>query len=117
MPSSIYPSKGSICLTCLSFFAVYVGLATVAGFIWWFVYSDGGPKLTYSDLVRFYLQLHLTDYFITESNFVCTFFCVNLRIFEVIAKFPIIRFISNFFFSNEICFHYIHLRMKQSHFR
>lgn len=73
--------KGSICLTCLSFFAVYVGLATVAGFIWWFVYSDSGPKLTYSELVRFYLQLHLTDYFIIESDFVCTFFYVNLCIF------------------------------------
>jgi len=32
---------------------VYVGLATVAGFIWWFVYSDGGPKLTYSELMNF----------------------------------------------------------------
>ncbi|RID48747.1 hypothetical protein BRARA_I05236 [Brassica rapa] len=32
---------------------VYVGLATVAGFIWWFIYSDGGPKLTYSELMNF----------------------------------------------------------------
>jgi Ca2+-transporting ATPase/Ca2+ transporting ATPase len=40
-------------LSCLYFFAVYVGLATVAGFIWWFVYSDGGPKLTYSELMNF----------------------------------------------------------------
>ncbi|RID57281.1 hypothetical protein BRARA_F00666 [Brassica rapa] len=32
---------------------VYVGLATVAGFIWWFVYSEGGPKLTYSELMNF----------------------------------------------------------------
>ncbi|XP_021889619.1 calcium-transporting ATPase 3, endoplasmic reticulum-type [Carica papaya] len=31
----------------------YVGLATVAGFIWWFVYSDTGPKLPYSELMRF----------------------------------------------------------------
>lgn len=35
--------------------AAYVGLATVAGFIWWFVYSDGGPKLPYSELVKYYL--------------------------------------------------------------
>ncbi|CAH2079291.1 unnamed protein product [Thlaspi arvense] len=42
-----------IWLTRLSFFAVYVDLATVAGFIWWFVYSDGGPKLSYSELVSF----------------------------------------------------------------
>ncbi|KOM42214.1 hypothetical protein LR48_Vigan04g241200 [Vigna angularis] len=32
----------------------YVGLATVAGFIWWFVYSDGGPKLPYTELMNFY---------------------------------------------------------------
>lgn len=31
--------------------AAYVGLATVAGFIWWFVYADSGPKLPYSELV------------------------------------------------------------------
>lgn len=33
--------------------AAYVGLATVAGFIWWYVYSDSGPKLPYSELVGF----------------------------------------------------------------
>ncbi|KAM2593102.1 hypothetical protein TB1_042303 [Malus domestica] len=31
----------------------YVGLATVAGFIWWFVYSDNGPQLPYSELMNF----------------------------------------------------------------
>ncbi|KAM7255629.1 hypothetical protein ACFE04_008527 [Oxalis oulophora] len=31
----------------------YVGLATVAGFIWWFVYCDSGPKLPYSELMNF----------------------------------------------------------------
>lgn len=31
--------------------AVYVGIATVAGFVWWFVYSDSGPKLPYMELV------------------------------------------------------------------
>ncbi|XP_031484336.1 calcium-transporting ATPase 3, endoplasmic reticulum-type [Nymphaea colorata] len=31
----------------------YVGIATIAGFVWWFVYSDGGPKLPYSELVNF----------------------------------------------------------------
>ncbi|XP_020402506.1 calcium-transporting ATPase 3, endoplasmic reticulum-type [Zea mays] len=31
----------------------YVGLATIAGFVWWFVYSDNGPKLPYSELVNF----------------------------------------------------------------
>ncbi|XP_010544013.1 PREDICTED: calcium-transporting ATPase 3, endoplasmic reticulum-type [Tarenaya hassleriana] len=32
---------------------VYVGLATVAGFVWWFIYSDSGPKLTYNELMNF----------------------------------------------------------------
>ncbi|KAL2346493.1 hypothetical protein Fmac_000493 [Flemingia macrophylla] len=31
----------------------YVGFATVAGFIWWFVYSDTGPKLPYTELMNF----------------------------------------------------------------
>ncbi|XP_050366584.1 calcium-transporting ATPase 3, endoplasmic reticulum-type [Argentina anserina] len=31
----------------------YVGLATVAGFIWWFLYSDTGPKLPYTELINF----------------------------------------------------------------
>lgn len=86
MPSSFYPSRGPIFLTCLYFFAVYVGLATVAGFIWWFVYSDGGPKLTYSELVRFYFQLHLSDYFII---YVCT-----SRFSKLFSKLLIKRFIS-----------------------
>jgi hypothetical protein len=36
------------------FDAAYVGLATVAGFIWWFVYADSGPKLPYTELVSIY---------------------------------------------------------------
>lgn len=31
----------------------YVGLATVAGFVWWFVYSDTGPKVAYKELMNF----------------------------------------------------------------
>ncbi|XP_022768630.1 calcium-transporting ATPase 3, endoplasmic reticulum-type isoform X1 [Durio zibethinus] len=31
----------------------YVGLATVAGFIWWFVYSETGPRLPYAELMNF----------------------------------------------------------------
>ncbi|KAL2895054.1 Calcium-transporting ATPase 3 endoplasmic reticulum-type [Bienertia sinuspersici] len=31
----------------------YVGLATVAGFIWWFVYAETGPRLPYSELMNF----------------------------------------------------------------
>ncbi|XP_022951259.1 calcium-transporting ATPase 3, endoplasmic reticulum-type [Cucurbita moschata] len=31
----------------------YVGLATIAGFIWWFIYSDSGPKLPYAELMSF----------------------------------------------------------------
>ncbi|KAG6748999.1 hypothetical protein POTOM_046039 [Populus tomentosa] len=33
--------------------AAYVGLATVAGFVWWFVYSDTGPKVAYKELMNF----------------------------------------------------------------
>ncbi|KAK8444243.1 hypothetical protein SEVIR_9G104200v4 [Setaria viridis] len=33
--------------------AAYVGLATIAGFVWWFVYSENGPGLPYSELVNF----------------------------------------------------------------
>jgi Ca2+ transporting ATPase len=32
-------------------YAAYVGLATIAGFAWWFVYSENGPRLPYSELV------------------------------------------------------------------
>ncbi|XAR48434.1 Calcium-transporting ATPase [Bertholletia excelsa] len=31
----------------------YVGLATIAGFIWWFVYANSGPKLPYTELMNF----------------------------------------------------------------
>lgn len=31
----------------------YVGLATIAGFIWWFIYYDNGPKLPYGELMNF----------------------------------------------------------------
>ncbi|KAH7523744.1 hypothetical protein FEM48_Zijuj06G0044500 [Ziziphus jujuba var. spinosa] len=34
-------------------FTAYVGLATIAGFIWWFVYSNEGPKLPYHELMNF----------------------------------------------------------------
>nr|XP_023908896.1 calcium-transporting ATPase 3, endoplasmic reticulum-type [Quercus suber] len=35
----------------------YVGLATIAGFIWWFVYADSGPRLPYSELVRIHYYM------------------------------------------------------------
>ncbi|KAL3505108.1 hypothetical protein ACH5RR_034949 [Cinchona calisaya] len=31
--------------------AAYIGLATIVGFIWWFVYSDSGPRIPYSELL------------------------------------------------------------------
>ncbi|KAJ4842744.1 Calcium-transporting ATPase 3, endoplasmic reticulum-type [Turnera subulata] len=31
----------------------YVGLATVAGFVWWYIYASNGPKLAYSELMNF----------------------------------------------------------------
>ncbi|XP_050214126.1 calcium-transporting ATPase 3, endoplasmic reticulum-type [Mercurialis annua] len=46
----------------------YVGLATVAGFVWWFLYSDNGPKLPYSELIKF-------DSCATrETNYPCSIF-------------------------------------------
>ncbi|CAA2968405.1 calcium-transporting ATPase 3, endoplasmic reticulum-type isoform X1 [Olea europaea subsp. europaea] len=48
--------------------AVYVGIATVAGFVWWFVYSDSGPKLPYMELMNF-------DSCTTrETNYPCSVF-------------------------------------------
>jgi len=32
---------------------LYVGLATVAGFAWWFLYFEGGPQLTWRELTSF----------------------------------------------------------------
>ncbi|KAL2548822.1 Calcium-transporting ATPase 3 [Forsythia ovata] len=47
---------------------VYVGIATVAGFVWWFVYSDNGPKLPYTELMNF-------DSCTTrETNYPCSVF-------------------------------------------
>ena len=43
--------------------AAYVGLATIAGFVWWFVYSENGPGLPYSELV--------SHEFGTISQFLC----------------------------------------------
>eukprot|EP00246_Nothoceros_aenigmaticus_P008862 TRINITY_DN2400_c0_g1_i17.p1 TRINITY_DN2400_c0_g1~~TRINITY_DN2400_c0_g1_i17.p1 ORF type:complete len:315 (-),score=50.16 TRINITY_DN2400_c0_g1_i17:303-1247(-) len=31
----------------------YVGFATVGGFAWWFMYYEGGPKITWAELVDF----------------------------------------------------------------
>ncbi|ROT40037.1 calcium-transporting ATPase sarcoplasmic/endoplasmic reticulum type [Sodiomyces alkalinus F11] len=32
----------------------YVGLATVAGYAWWFMYNPEGPQITFSQLTRFH---------------------------------------------------------------
>ncbi|ONK80463.1 uncharacterized protein A4U43_C01F17970 [Asparagus officinalis] len=40
-------------MNSLSCYPAYVGLATIVGFIWWFVYSDAGPRLPYKELVNF----------------------------------------------------------------
>ncbi|XP_078441921.1 endoplasmic reticulum-type calcium-transporting ATPase 3 isoform X1 [Wolffia australiana] len=31
----------------------YVGLATIAGYLWWFLYAESGPKIPYGELVSF----------------------------------------------------------------
>ncbi|XP_060178652.1 calcium-transporting ATPase 3, endoplasmic reticulum-type isoform X2 [Lycium barbarum] len=46
----------------------YVGLATVAGFIWWFVYNDNGPKLPYTELMNF------DSCSTRETNYPCSIF-------------------------------------------
>eukprot|EP00824_Muranothrix_gubernata_P013645 TRINITY_DN2835_c0_g1_i3.p1 TRINITY_DN2835_c0_g1~~TRINITY_DN2835_c0_g1_i3.p1 ORF type:complete len:1000 (-),score=238.53 TRINITY_DN2835_c0_g1_i3:274-3273(-) len=33
---------------------VYVGVATVSGFAWWFLFYEGGPHITWHDLVNFH---------------------------------------------------------------
>ncbi|CAL5352547.1 unnamed protein product [Camellia sinensis] len=35
----------------------YVGLATIAGFIWWFVFADSGPKLPYVELLLVVVEM------------------------------------------------------------
>ncbi|CAL5423944.1 unnamed protein product [Camellia sinensis] len=35
----------------------YVGLATIAGFIWWFVFADSGPKLPYVELLLVVVEI------------------------------------------------------------
>ena len=32
---------------------LYVGIVTVAGFSWWFMYFEGGPQLTWKELTSF----------------------------------------------------------------
>jgi len=32
---------------------LYVGLAVVLGFVWWYLYFEGGPKITFKQLVSF----------------------------------------------------------------
>ncbi|KAG5595085.1 hypothetical protein H5410_036317, partial [Solanum commersonii] len=46
----------------------YVGLATVAGFIWWFVFYDNGPKLPYTEL------MHFDSCSTRETNYACSIF-------------------------------------------
>lgn len=46
----------------------YVGLATVAGFIWWFLYYDNGPKLPYTELMNF------DSCSTRETNYPCSIF-------------------------------------------
>jgi len=33
---------------------LYVGMGTVFGFIWWFLYASGGPHLTWQQLINFH---------------------------------------------------------------
>jgi P-type Ca2+ transporter type 2A len=33
---------------------LYVGIATCAGFIWWYLYYSGGPQITFQQLTNFH---------------------------------------------------------------
>ena len=37
----------------------YVGFATVAGYAWWFMFYEGGPQITFWQLVRNFVGLEL----------------------------------------------------------
>lgn len=39
---------------------VYVGVATVAGYAWWFMFYAGGPQISFYQLVRIILQILIT---------------------------------------------------------
>jgi hypothetical protein len=56
------------CLIIVFVYAAYVGLATIAGFVWWFVYSESGPRLPYSELVSWGSEIF--------SFFAVTFWCL-----------------------------------------
>jgi len=52
------------CSNSLSCSPAYVGLATIAGFVWWFVYADTGPKLPYKELVSLFICLFVFSVFV-----------------------------------------------------
>ena len=46
-----------LCLDCCSIFGifnilVYVGVATVGSAAWWFMYYEGGPQVSWYQMVR-----------------------------------------------------------------
>ena len=47
----------------------YVGIATVAGYAWWFMFYEHGPQISYYQLVRIYL---FTTTFVSDQ-------CSSLR--------------------------------------
>lgn len=36
----------------------YVGVATVFGYVWWFMFYSGGPQISYYQLVRFWMMVN-----------------------------------------------------------
>lgn len=39
----------------------YVGIATVAGYAWWFMFYENGPQISYYQLVRVFFLSRVTD--------------------------------------------------------
>lgn len=42
----------------------YVGFATVAGYAWWFMYYEAGPRISFYQLVRSLLPIHVRRYWL-----------------------------------------------------
>jgi Ca2+ transporting ATPase len=58
---------------------LYVGIATILGFVWWFAFYEGGPQVTFSQLTHFHSCGTSSQYFDEEwiKNGACEIFHDN----------------------------------------
>ena len=47
---------------------IYVGVATVAGYAWWFLFYTGGPQISFYQLVS-------ADSFVVTESIINFYFC------------------------------------------